>query len=161
VIRSTVSVMFVLNVDELIFESCCPGNIQSDVRETEYLIPKVKISESTLNTAIHYYVLYIHLLLLTSLATAIVFVVRSLIYTILLKVLCRTCCQHLPTMPYFKPHTDNKLRDTRLSECMPACSDGMATCLTPRCSLCRFNVLGCDTHAFFQDFEAAKLLSSY
>ena len=79
VIRSTVSVMFVLNVDELIFESCCPYNIQADVRETEYLIPKIKIKESTMKNIVHYYVLYFHLLLLATLAAALVFGIRFLL----------------------------------------------------------------------------------
>lgn len=41
VIRSTVSVMFVLNVDELIFESCCVEDIVEDVEETKYRIPRM------------------------------------------------------------------------------------------------------------------------
>ena len=30
VIRSTVSVMFVLNIDEIVFEACCPSSIKDD-----------------------------------------------------------------------------------------------------------------------------------
>eukprot|EP00277_Geminigera_cryophila_P046957 CAMPEP_0173079934 /NCGR_PEP_ID=MMETSP1102-20130122/15625_1 /TAXON_ID=49646 /ORGANISM="Geminigera sp., Strain Caron Lab Isolate" /LENGTH=312 /DNA_ID=CAMNT_0013952723 /DNA_START=117 /DNA_END=1055 /DNA_ORIENTATION=- len=41
VIRSTVSVMFVLNVDELVFESCCVREIMDDVEETKYRIRKM------------------------------------------------------------------------------------------------------------------------
>jgi hypothetical protein len=39
VIRSTVSVMFVLNVDEIVFESCASKKIREDVEETKYRIP--------------------------------------------------------------------------------------------------------------------------
>ena len=38
VIRSTVSVMFVLNVDELIYEACCMTEIIADVEETKYRV---------------------------------------------------------------------------------------------------------------------------
>lgn len=38
VIRSTVSMMFVLNVDELIYEACCMSDIIQDVEETKYRV---------------------------------------------------------------------------------------------------------------------------
>jgi len=41
VIRSTVSVMFVLNVDELIYEACCMSDIIQDVEETKYRVLNV------------------------------------------------------------------------------------------------------------------------
>lgn len=76
VIRSTVSVMFVLNVDEIVFESCCPGKIKQDVEETEYLIPIVKIKQSTANTLMYYYTLYAHQLVLLSFSSVLVFGLR-------------------------------------------------------------------------------------
>jgi hypothetical protein len=76
VIRSTVSVMFVLNVDEIVFDSCCPGKIKDDVGETEYLIPIVKIKEGTANLLMYYYVLYFHQLVLLSLSSVLVFGLR-------------------------------------------------------------------------------------
>ena len=80
VIRSTVSVMFVLNVDEIVFESCCPENIQDDVGETEYLVPGVidkRMEQETFKKAYYYYVLYGHLPLIMAFGCGVVFLLRS------------------------------------------------------------------------------------
>ena len=76
VIRSTVSVMFVLNVDEIVFDSCCPLKIADDVKETEYLIPKIKVKDALLRNFQYYYTLYGHLPLLISFSVGVVFLVR-------------------------------------------------------------------------------------
>lgn len=38
--------MFVLNVDELVFESCCMASIMQDVEETKYRIRRIKCAPS-------------------------------------------------------------------------------------------------------------------
>ena len=81
VIRSTVSVMFVLNIDEIVFEACCPSSIKDDCEETEYRLPRMKgswILQSARMEHIlgHYYGVYVHLPLLIGCSSAIVFVLR-------------------------------------------------------------------------------------
>ena len=34
--------MFVLNVDEIVFESCCSPIIREDVEETKYQVPSIR-----------------------------------------------------------------------------------------------------------------------
>jgi len=76
VIRSTVSVMFVLNVDEIVFDSCCPGKIQADVRETEYLVPRIRMDASRVSSFVYYYTLYGHLPLLIGMSACLVLGLR-------------------------------------------------------------------------------------
>jgi len=82
VIRSTVSVMFVLNIDEIVFEACCPDGIKEDVEETEYRLPPVKAlvlkSKRLEHLISHYYGVYVHLNLLIACSATIVFVLRIL-----------------------------------------------------------------------------------
>ena len=33
--------MFVLNIDEIMFEACCPTSVKEDVEETEYRVPNI------------------------------------------------------------------------------------------------------------------------
>jgi len=73
VIRSTVAVMFVLNVDEIVFESCCPAPIREDVGETKYRIPRVQWSNRTHVLIKHYWGIYVHLPLLVLVACGIVY----------------------------------------------------------------------------------------
>ena len=40
VIRSTVSIMFVQNVDEIIFESCCAEEIKEEVKKTKFRLQR-------------------------------------------------------------------------------------------------------------------------
>jgi len=35
--------MFVLNIDEIVFEACCPLKVKDDVEETEYKIPTFQV----------------------------------------------------------------------------------------------------------------------
>ena len=76
VIRSTVAVMFVLNVDEIVFESCCPTSIKDDVEETQYRIPQPKLSAGAKEIIKHYFGIYIYLPMLIGLTLAWVFVNR-------------------------------------------------------------------------------------
>ena len=81
VIRSTVSIMFAQNVDELIFESCCPLPIMEDVEETRYCIPNLplkRLISSKARTLIEYYFgVYVYLLLLTSFSVSSVLALRA------------------------------------------------------------------------------------
>ena len=79
VIRSTVAVMFVLNVDEIVFESCCPGSIKEDVEETKYRIVNPKMSNTTKDLLEHYFGLYIYLPLLLAMSSGIVVLGRNLL----------------------------------------------------------------------------------
>ena len=49
VLRSTVSIMFAQNVDELIYESCCPVPIMEDVEETKYRVPTSRYTHKFLS----------------------------------------------------------------------------------------------------------------
>lgn len=51
VIRSTVSIMFVLNVDELMYESCCPSNIREDVQSTKYRVRNMSVEAVQIQVA--------------------------------------------------------------------------------------------------------------
>jgi len=79
VIRSTVAVMFVLNVDEIVFESCCPGSIKEDVEETKYRIVLPKMSNTTKEIFDHYFGLYVYLPLLLVLSSGYVVFGRNLL----------------------------------------------------------------------------------
>merc|ERR1719199_1292316 len=78
VIRSTVSVMFVLNIDEIVFEACCPTSVKEDVDETEYRLPNVYkwMSPTVQHYVSHYYGVYGHMLLLLTCSTVTIFVLR-------------------------------------------------------------------------------------
>ena len=78
VIRSTVSVMFVLNIDEIIFESCCPTSVKEDVEETEYRLPNVYnwMTPTVQHYVSHYYGVYGHMLLLLTCSSVTIFVLR-------------------------------------------------------------------------------------
>ncbi|EKX45784.1 hypothetical protein GUITHDRAFT_152566 [Guillardia theta CCMP2712] len=77
VIRSTVAVMFVLNVDEIVFESCCPEKIKEDVQETKYRVPKINLSNKTEQLMAHHFGVYIYLPLLIFITAAIIFGLRQ------------------------------------------------------------------------------------
>jgi len=85
VIRSAVSVMFVLNIDEIVFAACCPTAVASNMEETEYKIASLQnlairscgISEDTWNSLTRYYGLYGHLSLMTIFSTALVMWLRD------------------------------------------------------------------------------------
>ena len=57
VIRSTVSIMFVLNVDELIFAACCVSYVKSDVEETRYKVRNLEpvVRETITNSFVNKY----------------------------------------------------------------------------------------------------------
>lgn len=80
VIRSTVSIMFVLNVDELIYETCCPMPIIDDVEETKYRVPNTGISKLVPPKWRHFveytFGVYIYLILLISCAVSAVLFAR-------------------------------------------------------------------------------------
>ena len=69
--------MFVLNVDEIVFESCCPTSIKDDVEETQYRIPQPKLSAGAKEIIKHYFGIYIYLPMLIVLTLALVFVNRG------------------------------------------------------------------------------------
>jgi len=77
VIRSTVAVMFVLNVDEIVFESCCPQKIKEDVEETKYRVPKFNLSNHTEKLMAHHFGVYIYLPLLLFITAAVIFGLRQ------------------------------------------------------------------------------------
>ena len=85
VIRSTVAVMFVLNVDEIIYQSCCPATIMEDVEETKYRVPNVLWTRKTrsnvhrkrLRAVEHYFYIYVYLLMLLALAGGLAYVLRG------------------------------------------------------------------------------------
>jgi len=79
VIRSTVSVMFVLNIDEIVFDACCPVSVKDDVEETEYRLPNIQwwMSPEIEYIMGHYYGVFVHLPMLIGIATAIVFTLRT------------------------------------------------------------------------------------
>lgn len=79
VIRSTVAVMFVLNVDEIVFESCCPGSIKEDVEETKYRIVNPKISSAAKEVFKHYFGVYIYLPILVALSVGLISIGRTVL----------------------------------------------------------------------------------
>jgi len=78
VIRSTVSVMFVLNIDEIVFEACCPASVKDDVEETEYRLPSISgwMTPKIEHYVSHYYGVYVHLNILLIISTFIIFLLR-------------------------------------------------------------------------------------
>jgi len=86
VIRSTVAVMFVLNVDEIIYQSCCPASIMEDVEETRYRVPNIFRAGSLkhsdhhrrwVRVIEHYFYIYVYLLMLLGLAGLLSFLLRG------------------------------------------------------------------------------------
>ena len=79
VIRSTVAVMFVLNVDEIVFESCCSPKIHEDVVETKYRIPHL-MNRCGLgkrqDIIMHYFGLFVYLPLLAAITVGTVIFMR-------------------------------------------------------------------------------------
>jgi len=79
VIRSTVAVMFVLNVDEIVFESCCSPKIHEDVVETKYRIPNLMKScglGKRQDIIMHYFGLFVYLPLLAVITSGTVILMR-------------------------------------------------------------------------------------
>jgi hypothetical protein len=79
VIRSTVSVMFVLNVDEIVFESCASKKIREDVEETKYRIPVLMNKcglGKTQDFIAFYFGLYLYLPLVALTSTGVVVYMR-------------------------------------------------------------------------------------
>mmetsp|Transcript_2991 Transcript_2991/g.4857 ORF Transcript_2991/g.4857 Transcript_2991/m.4857 type:complete len:95 (-) Transcript_2991:135-419(-) len=80
VIRSTVSIMFVQNVDEIIFDSCCPDDIKVDLQQTRYHFSSVSqlfgVSTESYTWTSKKYVLFCHLPLLTVVCIGIVYGLR-------------------------------------------------------------------------------------
>jgi hypothetical protein len=161
VIRSTVSVMFVLNVDEIVFDSCCPSKIADDLKETEYLIPKVKAKASTVSILLYYYTLYGHLPLIISVSCAVVFSMRSLPTTadpfpVSLVPLCLLLASY----------SRENLRSAAMLKCFASC-DVSSTHMNNRAPAdihvmrARMDLLRCSKHPFVQDEVSAMLLSSY
>lgn len=80
IIRSTVSIMFVLNVDELIYEACCPTPIMEDVEETRYRMPSLGLGAKVpvrWRLMLEYtFGVYIYLVVLISFALLVVISIR-------------------------------------------------------------------------------------
>ena len=85
VIRSAVSVMFVLNVDEIVFSACCPEAIADNMAATNYLVTPLAsfvvrqkhwVSLRTWLVCNHYYSLYGHLSVLLALVTGLIMSLR-------------------------------------------------------------------------------------
>jgi len=80
VIRSAVSVMFVLNVDEIVFAACCPSSVASNMECTTYKVSPIQkyveqktgISAATRQLVTHYYGLYGHLSLMILFTTVVI-----------------------------------------------------------------------------------------
>jgi len=85
VIRSAVSVMFVLNVDEIVFAACCSEAVASNMEKTTYKITSLKhilvqgqwVSADAYRVLEHYYGLYGHLLVMSALTVAFVMGLRT------------------------------------------------------------------------------------
>lgn len=71
--------MFVLNVDELVFESCCSPKIREDVSETKYCIPSILNDCGMRNLhehIIHYFGIYVYTPLLVGMSSGTVLLMR-------------------------------------------------------------------------------------
>lgn len=81
-IRSTVCIMFVQNVDEVVYESCCPADIKNDVESTKYrsisYLQNLGMSDSASKRVGSIYVSFCHLPTFFFACVTAVFVVSSL-----------------------------------------------------------------------------------
>jgi len=81
VIRSTVAIMFVQNVDEVVFDACCPSEMSQNIASTRYrivwmtLIPFVPSQKS--ERVEYFYGLFFHLPFVILTSTTLVLVVRN------------------------------------------------------------------------------------
>ena len=80
VIRSTVAIMFVLNVDEVVYDACCSPKIRSDVEATRYRVPqlmhRVGLSHKR-DLLYHWFGVYIYIPLLSIITVSLVLSMRS------------------------------------------------------------------------------------
>lgn len=81
VIRSTVAIMFVQNVDEIIFESCCSRQVKDSLRETRYRLldplGKIGIKRTQTQMMDHIYSLFLHLPFILLITAALVLGLRA------------------------------------------------------------------------------------
>lgn len=82
IVRSTVAITFIQNIDETIYAACATDNIKSQVSGTKYKIKYNKVwcglKLRTIFDIEWFYSLYIHLLVLTGLAFGVSFLSRTL-----------------------------------------------------------------------------------
>lgn len=82
VIRSTVSIMFVQNVDEIIYESCCSQEIKEGVQGTRFKMtswsPFIGTNRAASEKVIVFYGLFVHLPVLATASFTMVYAVRNL-----------------------------------------------------------------------------------
>eukprot|EP00293_Proteomonas_sulcata_P016749 CAMPEP_0184295004 /NCGR_PEP_ID=MMETSP1049-20130417/6018_1 /TAXON_ID=77928 /ORGANISM="Proteomonas sulcata, Strain CCMP704" /LENGTH=341 /DNA_ID=CAMNT_0026603431 /DNA_START=115 /DNA_END=1140 /DNA_ORIENTATION=- len=81
VIRSTVAIMFVQNVDEIIFDSCCSNDIKQDLQTTQYHLfdwgSLIKMKKTTSGEINRLYGLFVHLPVLFIISAGVVHVLRA------------------------------------------------------------------------------------
>ena len=79
VIRSTVAIMFVLNVDEVVYDACCSPKIRSGVEATRYRVPqlmhRVGLSHKR-DLLYHWFGVYIYIPLLSIITVTLVLSMR-------------------------------------------------------------------------------------